>query len=277
MTMLMNDPAKQKQHVYYQVISLSLPIRSIFTCFLQPGIGTYTNNVNKTPAIEKATKFGDKMFAHSLKDHILGLSFSCPTISPCLTNTPDGYEFLMENCQLTTLGSLSPSYRIQLDQPEDKICIFGFSRGAYTARALAGMLHKVGLLAKGNFQQLESAYDKYKGQGKKNLKKSRRFKQGCCFDVSIEFLGVWYVTRAICRLPISYLCVGTPWDLSDGIRKTCHSVVRTVPSSISAMQWLLTNVVSSLLQPTMGQKHPRTKTLPMLKRCSSLVSTPVRS
>ena len=32
---------------------------------------------------------------------------------------------------------------IPLDHAEDKICIFGFSRGAYTARALAGMIHKV--------------------------------------------------------------------------------------------------------------------------------------
>lgn len=30
-----------------------------------------------------------------------------------------------------------------LDKEGDKICIFGFSRGAYTARALAGMIHKV--------------------------------------------------------------------------------------------------------------------------------------
>ena len=37
-----------------------------------------------------------------------------------------GYRFLMQNF---TKG--------------DKICIFGFSRGAYTARCLAGMLHKV--------------------------------------------------------------------------------------------------------------------------------------
>ncbi len=29
------------------------------------------------------------------------------------------------------------------DKEGDKICIFGFSRGAYTARALAGMIHKV--------------------------------------------------------------------------------------------------------------------------------------
>jgi uncharacterized protein (DUF2235 family) len=31
------------------------------------------------------------------------------------------------------------------DRAMDKICIFGFSRGAYTARALAGMIHKVGV------------------------------------------------------------------------------------------------------------------------------------
>jgi uncharacterized protein (DUF2235 family) len=37
-----------------------------------------------------------------------------------------GYQFIQKN------------YRLG-----DKICIFGFSRGAYTARALAGMLFKV--------------------------------------------------------------------------------------------------------------------------------------
>ncbi len=30
-----------------------------------------------------------------------------------------------------------------IDTVGDKICMFGFSRGAYTARALAGMLYKV--------------------------------------------------------------------------------------------------------------------------------------
>lgn len=40
-----------------------------------------------------------------------------------------GYDFLMQN------------YR-----EGDRICLFGFSRGAYTARALAGMLYKVSRL-----------------------------------------------------------------------------------------------------------------------------------
>lgn len=36
----------------------------------------------------------------------------------------------------------------------DKICILGFSRGAYTARCLAGMLHKIGLLPAHNTAQV---------------------------------------------------------------------------------------------------------------------------
>ena len=43
----------------------------------------------------------------------------------------------------------------------DKICIFGFSRGAYTARALAGLIEKVGLLPAGNHQQVPFAYKMY--------------------------------------------------------------------------------------------------------------------
>ena len=32
-------------------------------------------------------------------------------------------------------------------EPGDRIYLFGFSRGAYTVRVLAGLIHKVGLLA----------------------------------------------------------------------------------------------------------------------------------
>lgn len=49
----------------------------------------------------------------------------------------------MQNCEYTTTF---PSIDIDLylkDTWGDKICVFGFSRGAYTARALAGMVQKV--------------------------------------------------------------------------------------------------------------------------------------
>jgi hypothetical protein len=48
----------------------------------------------------------------------------------------------MENCRLNE-NSSPHGLIISPDRTNDKICIFGFSRGAYTARALAGMIHKV--------------------------------------------------------------------------------------------------------------------------------------
>ena len=44
----------------------------------------------------------------------------------------------------------------------DEIYIFGFSRGAYTARVLAAMLYKVGLLGKGNEELIEFAWSIFK-------------------------------------------------------------------------------------------------------------------
>ncbi|CUA67977.1 putative protein YEL023C [Saccharomyces cerevisiae S288c] [Rhizoctonia solani] len=60
----------------------------------------------------------------------------------------DGYKFLME-----------------LYRDGDYIYIFGFSRGAYTARALAGMLHCVGLLPRHNMaERIPFAYTIYFSQ-----------------------------------------------------------------------------------------------------------------
>ena len=172
MAMLMKDePAKQL--VYYQVISLSSPVQSILMCFRQAGIGTYTSNAVKTPVIETAAKLRDQMFARSLSDHIKGPSFSCLIILLFLTKILDGYKFLMQTCQLTTLISLSLSYPIQSDCSGDKICIFGFSHGAYTAHALAGMLHKVGLLPQCNIEQVLFVYTMYKSWDKKDISKAR--------------------------------------------------------------------------------------------------------
>lgn len=86
----------------------------------------------------------------------------------------DGYKFIMDN------------YR-----SGDKICLFGFSRGAYTARALAGVLYKVGLLPKNNEAQVPFAYKLYKREDDEGLQLCAGFKQTYCQDVQVEFVGVW--------------------------------------------------------------------------------------
>lgn len=45
-------------------------------------------------------------------------------------------------------------YLMRYYEPGDRIFVFGFSRGAYSARVLAAMIHKVGLLGKGNEEMI---------------------------------------------------------------------------------------------------------------------------
>ncbi|OUS14109.1 hypothetical protein A9Q89_01180 [Gammaproteobacteria bacterium 53_120_T64] len=60
-------------------------------------------------------------------------------------NVLDAYRFIAHNYQ-----------------QGDEIFCYGFSRGAYTVRALGGMLHSIGLLPKDELQHLSAAYKYYR-------------------------------------------------------------------------------------------------------------------
>ena len=97
-----------------------------------------------------------------------------------------------------------------LDHTEDKIYLFGVSSGAYTARALAGMTHKVciflrpiqveckpdqsqvGLLPAGNHQQIPFAYKVFSRNDDIGWEQSTAFKKVFSVDVEVEFVSVWY-------------------------------------------------------------------------------------
>jgi hypothetical protein len=55
------------------------------------------------------------------------------------------------------------------------------------------MLHKVGLLPAGNFQQVPFAYKMYARADNVGWEESTEFKKTFSVDVEIEFVGVWYV------------------------------------------------------------------------------------
>ncbi|RDX42628.1 hypothetical protein OH76DRAFT_1410973 [Lentinus brumalis] len=132
-------------------------------CYYQPGIGTYFNPGVVSPVFQWCAKILDEAFAWYLDEHVRG-----------------GYQFLMQNYV-----------------PGDKICIFGFSRGAYTARALAGMLHKIGLLPRDNPEQVPFAYKLYKKTDDESLALAAGFKQTFCRNVLIEFVGVWETVSSV--------------------------------------------------------------------------------
>jgi hypothetical protein len=72
-------------------------------------------------------------------------------------------------------------------QADDELYIFGASRGAYTARALAGMLHTVGLLPKDELHNVDKAYKYYKSSP--NKRKSMPYTH--CNKPHITALAVW--------------------------------------------------------------------------------------
>ncbi|HLX11516.1 MAG TPA: DUF2235 domain-containing protein, partial [Bacteroidota bacterium] len=54
------------------------------------------------------------------------------------------------------------TYLMDFWEPGDNVFIFGFSRGAYSARVLAGLLHTIGLLPRGNYNLVPYLFRLYK-------------------------------------------------------------------------------------------------------------------
>lgn len=71
-------------------------------------------------------------------------------------NVKEAYRFLVQ----TYDNGKRNGKRVQA---RDKVVLFGFSRGAYTARVLAGFLNAFGLMAPRHLNLLDQAYRAYKG------------------------------------------------------------------------------------------------------------------
>ena len=124
--------------------------------FYHPGVGT----IGARNALSLIGKWWTRMIGLAF-----GYGFS--------DNVADAYQFLMS-----------------VYEPGDNIYVFGFSRGAYTARALCGMLHIVGLLTQGNEGLIPYAIRMIK-QKKIDFAVAADFKKTFSRECSTHFIGVW--------------------------------------------------------------------------------------
>jgi len=90
------------------------------------------------------------------------------------------------------------AYRFLVDYYEEGDCIylFGFSRGAYSVRALAAMIKRCGLLERGHSHLAEYAWSKFSdedhlGDIGTTFAAVGRIKKIFSRDVEIHFVGVW--------------------------------------------------------------------------------------
>lgn len=96
-------------------------------------------------------------------------------------NIEDAYRFLMRN-----YGK------------GDEIFLFGFSRGAYTVRSLAGLIRNCGLLKPINADRFDEAYNLYRSDSHPDSEDSKSFRKKFSIKIdAIEFLGVWDTVGAL--------------------------------------------------------------------------------
>jgi uncharacterized protein (DUF2235 family) len=99
-------------------------------------------------------------------------------------NIQDGYRFIVQNYD-----------------EGDSLFLFGFSRGAYTARALAGMLNCCGILTRDRAHEIPAAFDFYKNKNAKpSSSEAKTWREKHTYGAGrglVDFIGVWDTVGAL--------------------------------------------------------------------------------
>lgn len=97
------------------------------------------------------------------------------------TNVQDAYRFIVDNYN-----------------DGDEIFLFGFSRGAYTARSVVGFIRNSGVLRRDTRHLFREAYDLYRRDDlHPDDEEAVRFRQDQSREVRIKFIGVWDTVGAL--------------------------------------------------------------------------------
>ncbi|MBI5310471.1 MAG: DUF2235 domain-containing protein [Actinobacteria bacterium] len=120
-------------------------------------------------------------------DRLLGGAFGLGLFG----NVTDAYRFLALNYSPGRPG-----------EPGDEIYVLGFSRGAYTARSLVGMIGRVGLLTSESLiaNKLPEAVDRYRRARPASGdfgSSEEEFKRDHCHNPKIRFVGVFDTVGAL--------------------------------------------------------------------------------
>ena len=160
-----NEYGKKNTNVVevYKTLDLEYPEKQI--AYYDPGVGTMGDPALST-GVGKTVNKG------------LGLAFG----RGMTRNMEDAYRYIMN------------SYR-----KGDRLFLFGFSRGAYTARALAGMIHKMGLLKKGSENLIPYALKLYKKHPETpdEWRIVNGFKKTFARPCKVHFMGVWDTVKSV--------------------------------------------------------------------------------
>ena len=113
----------------------------------------------------------------------------------------------------------------------DEIYLFGFSRGAYTVRSLAGLVRNCGILRKDEAGRLSDAYRIYRrADAAPSSAEAKAFRAAYSREAMIAFIGVWDTVGAL-GIPLRGLSKLTTRrhrfhdvELSRFVKHACHAL-----------------------------------------------------
>jgi len=152
---------------------------------LRGGVAAPTNVAKLALGVLTGDESGQLLFYEpgvgtSSDEHLLGGAFGYGLSR----NVRNCYRFLAENYE-----------------PGDKLYLFGFSRGAYTARSLAGLVRNCGILRTEHADQVDEAFAFYRdrtSQSHPSAVASQIFRRMYSYDhEDIHFIGVWDTVGAL--------------------------------------------------------------------------------
>jgi uncharacterized protein (DUF2235 family) len=96
-------------------------------------------------------------------------------------------------------------YIVATYEPGDQLFLFGFSRGAFTARSTAGFIRNCGILRREHADRIEDAYKLYRSSNPTTEPRgieATLFRQSYSYEPPIHFIGVWDTVGAL-GIPLS--------------------------------------------------------------------------
>lgn len=166
-----------------------------------------TNVLKLARAIQPCTKLTQGGVSELLHQHVFydwGLGSYHNPVGAGVTgagihkNILDGYRYIVQNYH-----------------PGDKIFLFGFSRGAYTVRALSGLINNCGILKRPDARLVIEAWKIYKNPGKACHPEGPTaiaFREAHSHTSrAVHFVGVWDTVGAL-GLPFGILGMLDPKD-----------------------------------------------------------------
>ncbi|GES59805.1 sporulation associated protein [Aspergillus terreus] len=179
--------------------------------YYQPGIGTYVEG--------QSSSSGFFRFTRRLKSNII-------------TTVDQGVGTTFESHVLAAYRFIMRYYT-----SGDHIYIFGFSRGAYTARFLAEMIHELGLLSQGNEEMIRFAWDTFSNyqvartnpdptpKDEALIKYMKKFHITFCRPrVQVHFLGLFDCVNSVGQFEIPFSRKSHQYLVSPAARHIRHAV-----------------------------------------------------